>query len=171
MSEAVGFGSWDDSYIKNNNNNNNNVLRVHFILNQVLTKKHASNYLQNLQPKWTKVSFCNLITRGEKEEGKKRGEAERERRDALLITEPSAESWTAANSTGSWDGGMGGGRERERKGREAAGRRGSGLEEWVGVGCGVGDRGEEEMGSPEHRSGREGKKKKTRWSRNHQTLG
>lgn len=55
---------------------------------------------------------------------------------------------------------MGGGRERERKGREVAGRRGSRPEEWVGVGCGVGDRGEEEMGSPESRSGREGKKKR-----------
>lgn len=59
-------------YIKKKKTNNN-VLKVHFILNQVLMKKHASNYLQNLQPKRTKVSFCNLITQGEKEEGKKEG--------------------------------------------------------------------------------------------------
>lgn len=94
-----------------------------------LKKQHASDYLQSFKPKRTQVSFCNLITWGEKKREKKRGEAERERRDALLITEPSAESWTAANSTGSWDREMGegarkrgrergrGGRERERGGR------------------------------------------------------
>lgn len=54
---------------------------------------------------------------------------EREWRDALLITEPSACSWTASNSTGSWaeerergEGEMGAGiqsaREMEKRGRE-----------------------------------------------------
>ena len=86
-----------------------------------------------LKSKRTEVFFCNLIKQREKGEEKKRGEEKRERRDALLITEPSAESWTAANSTGSWDRGMGEG-ERERKGREAAGRRRRRRRRRVGVG-------------------------------------
>lgn len=132
--------------------------------------KNASDYLQSFKPKRTEVSFCNLITWGEKKREKKRGEAERERRDALLITEPSAESWTAANSTGSWDREMGEG-ARERKGREVAGRRRESAGGAVGVGCEVGDRAAEEMGSPESRSRGRGKGKEMRWSRNHQTLG
>lgn len=71
--------------------------------------------LKNSNPSGLKFFSCNLIEqRGKKRERKKRGEEKRERRDALLITEPSAESWTAANSAGSWDRGMGeGAREKE----------------------------------------------------------
>lgn len=70
-----------------------------------------------------------MITWGKK---KKEKRAERERRDALLITEPSAESWTAANSTGSWGREMGeGARETERGEEEGAGGK---LGGWEGEG-------------------------------------
>lgn len=63
-----------------------------------------------------------------KKERKKKGEEKREGRDALLITEPSAKSWRVANSTGSWDRGMGegGGREEGREGAGGGGEAGIG---------------------------------------------
>lgn len=75
---------------------------------------------------------------------------EREWRDALLITEPSACSWTTSNSTGSWaeerergererDGGWDPARGREG-GRERVGRKERERErlKWVGVARGQG---------------------------------
>lgn len=79
-----------------------------------------SMYLQNSKPNELKFSSVIWLS-GEKRE-KKKGEEKREGRDALLITEPSAKSWRVANSTGSWDRGMGeGGWGREEGGRRAWG--------------------------------------------------
>lgn len=100
-----------------------------------------------------------------KKERKKKGEEKREGRDALLITEPSAKSWRVANSTGSWDRGMGEGGGRE-EGREGAGGGGGGRH-WVDVWLWRGTE-EAEIGCPESKCGRE---KKMRHNKNHQTLG
>lgn len=84
---------------------------------------------------------------------KKRGKRrEREGRDALLITEPSAKSWRVANSTGSWDRGMGegGGREEGRGGRRGEGKH------WVDVWLWRGTE-EAEIGCPESKCGRKKK--------------
>lgn len=90
-----------------------------------------------------------------KKKRKKKGEEKREGRDALLITEPSAKSWRVANSTGSWDRGMGegGGREEGRGGRRGGGRH------WVDVWLWRGTE-EAEIGCPESKCGRGEKKKK-----------
>lgn len=99
--------SWEPSY--------------HVHLRLFLLQTEQFNVSAKLKTKWTEVFFCNLIKRRKKRE-KKKGEGKREGRDALLITEPSAKSWRVANSTGSWDRGMGeGGRGREEGGRRAWG--------------------------------------------------
>lgn len=96
---------------------------ISFSIKIILDEKASIKlYLQNSNPNGLKFSPVIWLNR-EKKKKKKRGEAKRERRDALLITEPSAESWMAAKSTGSWDRGMGegewekgeggGGKERE----------------------------------------------------------
>lgn len=111
----------------------------------MLTETKYQTVPQKLKSKLTEVEFCNIIK--QKEKGK-RGERRGGRRDALLITEPSAEFWTAANSTGSWDRGWG--RERERGGL---------LFIVIERGWGGDQKGrnrvEEEMGSPERECGRE----------------
>lgn len=82
-----------------------------------MLKKQAKKLSAKFKTQWTEVFFCNLIKPREKGE-EKRGKKKREWRDALLITEPSAKSWKAANSTGSWERGIG----REREERESGGR-------------------------------------------------
>lgn len=123
--DAVGFGAWYNGY------KGSSVLNHRIILNQDYSRRKASIKLclQNSNPNGLKFSSVIWLNR-EKKERKKKGEEKRERRDALLITEPSAESWMAANSTGSWDRGMGEG-EREK------GEGGGGKEREEACGCGV----------------------------------
>lgn len=120
MGDAVGFGA------RHNGHKGTNVLNCHILLNQDYSRRKSSIKLclKNSNPNGLKFSSVIWLNR-QKKERKKTAEEKRERRDALLITEPSAESWMAANSTGSWDRGMG---EGERKGRAVVrgggGRRG-----------------------------------------------